>query len=255
MAVLTKLPNDNGAGGEVEVESTELEAQEVFIGRMSGCQVCLEDDNACPVHARVFNEGPSYFIEDLRSKAGTNINGNRIYERQALQEGDIITIGHSSLAFTLDRIQAPDTVILFTERARAIADSNGSAASPPKTASPPPSTPLPKKAPGANAPLRARAAPSPPPPPASPANTGQLTGYISGPMPARRTGALNTTTTHLPPAQGGLSSITNAILRNRYYQYGESPPQVKELNTIWFILAIVLACICFALGGLLVYLA
>src|SRR5205814_832981 len=46
-------------------------------------------------HARIDVDGPRVWIEDLGSKNGTFVNGERIRERVALKEGDQIVFGRT----------------------------------------------------------------------------------------------------------------------------------------------------------------
>lgn len=64
----------------------------VLIGRTSECDVVLYDPGVSRKHARVFNEGEHYFVEDMGSSNGTKVNGAIIKKKQ-LADGDAITLG------------------------------------------------------------------------------------------------------------------------------------------------------------------
>ena len=68
----------------------------VHIGRGKECAVKVDDPGISRTHARVVRAGPgSYTIEDLGSRNGTFVNGDRIL-KQALAEGDCISAGPST---------------------------------------------------------------------------------------------------------------------------------------------------------------
>ncbi len=64
----------------------------VLIGRTSECDVVLYDPGVSRKHARIFNEGEEYFVEDMGSSNGTKVNGSIIKKKQ-LADGDAISLG------------------------------------------------------------------------------------------------------------------------------------------------------------------
>lgn len=73
-----------------------------FIGRQSGSQLVLRDARISRSHARVLAEGGDYFIEDLDSRNGVFVNGDRV-RRRKLASSDRIEFGvpdSYSLIFT-----------------------------------------------------------------------------------------------------------------------------------------------------------
>ena len=70
----------------------------VTLGRLSDCDVVLEDPGASRRHAEIRREDGSYVIIDLGSTNGTMVNEATVDERQ-LEEGDRITIGRTVLEF------------------------------------------------------------------------------------------------------------------------------------------------------------
>ncbi len=64
----------------------------VLIGRTSECDVVLYDPGVSRKHARIFNEGSEYFVEDMGSSNGTKVNGSIIKKKQ-LADGDAISLG------------------------------------------------------------------------------------------------------------------------------------------------------------------
>jgi pSer/pThr/pTyr-binding forkhead associated (FHA) protein len=71
----------------------------VLIGRTTECDIILYDSGVSRTHARIFSEGPLFFVEDLGSSNGTKVNGELV-KRQGLNEGDKITLGPVIFAFT-----------------------------------------------------------------------------------------------------------------------------------------------------------
>ncbi|MGZ8797566.1 MAG: FHA domain-containing protein [Thermoanaerobaculia bacterium] len=68
-----------------------------LIGRSSECAIRLRSDSVSRVHARITVDGETPTIEDLGSKNGTQVAGQRIAEATRLSNGDIIRIGSVSL--------------------------------------------------------------------------------------------------------------------------------------------------------------
>jgi pSer/pThr/pTyr-binding forkhead associated (FHA) protein len=72
--------------------------QRVVIGRSKECDIQVRDANVSRQHAELRQEGTAYWIVDLESTNGTEVNGRR--EKQAkLESGDKITVGSTELLF------------------------------------------------------------------------------------------------------------------------------------------------------------
>jgi Protein of unknown function (DUF3662)/FHA domain len=71
------------------------------IGRGEGAQVRLADVGISRQHARLDYDGSRMVLTDLGSTNGTTVNGNRI-NAAALQHGDVIQLGTTTLTFRLD---------------------------------------------------------------------------------------------------------------------------------------------------------
>lgn len=65
----------------------------MVVGRGAQVDVTLEDAFASDRHARFDTTGGRLFVHDLGSTNGTMVNGARITERTALEEGDAVQIG------------------------------------------------------------------------------------------------------------------------------------------------------------------
>ena len=72
-----------------------VEKERVSIGRDARNDVAIADDIISSFHAAIIREpDSSYWIEDLGSKNGTFLNGNRV-ERERLKEGDVLHLCQS----------------------------------------------------------------------------------------------------------------------------------------------------------------
>ena len=80
-----------------EGQSFDLEGDSICIGRSRENEVRVKDRFVSRTHLRVFRKGEKYFIEDLKSKNGTLVDGRRVVPGTAIQveEGVPITIGMS----------------------------------------------------------------------------------------------------------------------------------------------------------------
>jgi serine phosphatase RsbU (regulator of sigma subunit)/pSer/pThr/pTyr-binding forkhead associated (FHA) protein len=80
-----------------------IDAVPFLIGRHADNHLVLRDNRASRNHARILAEGGAYFIEDLNSRHGTWVNGERV-ARRALHNSDRIDFGvreSYQLTFTL----------------------------------------------------------------------------------------------------------------------------------------------------------
>jgi len=83
----------------VEGREIPLTAERVVLGRSRECDVRLSDANVSRRHAEVRHEDDEFWIVDLGSTNGTELNGNRI-ERARLADGDRITLGSTDVGFS-----------------------------------------------------------------------------------------------------------------------------------------------------------
>ncbi len=84
-------------GGTV-LKDVQLEKSVVTIGRKMGNDVVIDNIAVSGHHARVIQEGGTFFVEDTGSTNGTFLNDVRV-EKRRLQHGDQIRIGKHVLAF------------------------------------------------------------------------------------------------------------------------------------------------------------
>lgn len=67
------------------------------IGRASDAALQILDDGVSRHHARIQNDGALVVLEDLGSRNGTYLNGQRITEPMRLSEGDKIQLGRATV--------------------------------------------------------------------------------------------------------------------------------------------------------------
>jgi Protein of unknown function (DUF3662)/FHA domain len=75
-----------------------LENGRLVIGRSRDCDIRLTDPNVSRRHAEVRQEGSAYFVVDLDSTNGTEVNGRRA-RRARLEGGDVIVLGSTEIVF------------------------------------------------------------------------------------------------------------------------------------------------------------
>ena len=75
-----------------------VKEEEMTIGRTGENDITLDEPYLSRRHARLFLEGGSYFIEDLKSKIGVIVNGKKISKIQ-LKNGDEIRLSSVRITF------------------------------------------------------------------------------------------------------------------------------------------------------------
>ncbi len=83
-------------------------AKRLLLGREPYCDLVLKRGSVSREHASLQQIDGSYILEDLNSKNGTFVNGERI-QRQVLRDGDFITLGLNedvSIHFVLEALTA-----------------------------------------------------------------------------------------------------------------------------------------------------
>jgi hypothetical protein len=79
-------------------ERHEVDKKRVLIGRSRDCDIQLSDANVSRRHAELRQEGSSYWIVDLDSTNGVEVNGQRL-KRAKLEDGDRFVLGATELTF------------------------------------------------------------------------------------------------------------------------------------------------------------
>src|SRR3954465_4204479 len=96
-----KMKSTSGAD---QMKTVLLDEEIITFGRDQGCQVVLAQQAVSRSHARISRDGTLFFLEDLGSAYGTQVNGNRLPkgEKHLLRNGDIIAIAQFDVTF--DRV-------------------------------------------------------------------------------------------------------------------------------------------------------
>jgi phosphoserine phosphatase RsbU/P len=76
-----------------------LENNQYVLGRHPECDIVLESGSVSRQHAKITKSGTTFFLEDLKSRNGSFVNGRLINEPTKLVEGDAIRICDIELNF------------------------------------------------------------------------------------------------------------------------------------------------------------
>jgi hypothetical protein len=76
----------------------EIDKRRFVLGRSKDCDIRLADPNVSRRHAELRQEGSAYWLIDLDSTNGSQVNGHRT-ARAKLESGDTITVGSTDLVF------------------------------------------------------------------------------------------------------------------------------------------------------------
>ncbi len=80
-----------------EAYDLPLEDPSLVIGRSSECDLVLHGRYMSRRHARLFETDGSWWLNDLESRNGTLLNGDRITEPAELRLGDVISVSGSTI--------------------------------------------------------------------------------------------------------------------------------------------------------------
>jgi hypothetical protein len=92
-----------GVEGEVvslawDGQRHEIDKRRTLIGRSKECDIQLADPNVSRRHAELRQEGAAYWVVDLDSTNGIEVNGRRL-KRAKLEDGDRVTMGSTEIVF------------------------------------------------------------------------------------------------------------------------------------------------------------
>ena len=79
-----------------------LEKRRSVLGRSRDADVQVEDPNVSRRHAEIVQEGSTYWVVDLGSTNGTEVDGRRV-QRARLDDGSRFTIGETTVTFSTER--------------------------------------------------------------------------------------------------------------------------------------------------------
>lgn len=85
-----------------EGQRLRVDKRRVVLGRSRECDIQIDDANVSRRHAELRQEGTSFWIVDLDSTNGLEVNGNRV-KRAKLDPGDSFTIGSTEVTFSTER--------------------------------------------------------------------------------------------------------------------------------------------------------
>jgi pSer/pThr/pTyr-binding forkhead associated (FHA) protein len=99
MSVRLTVKQSSEAGGKA-IEHV-LDEAVITLGRDKSCQVVLAQQAVSRNHARITQEGNLFFLEDLGSAYGTQVNGKPLPkgEKRLLRNGDVIAIAQFDVRF------------------------------------------------------------------------------------------------------------------------------------------------------------
>jgi Protein of unknown function (DUF3662)/FHA domain len=79
-----------------------LDKSRSVLGRSRDVDVQIEDPNVSRRHAEIVQEGPAYWLVDLGSTTGVEVDGRRV-QRAQLADGSRFTIGETTVTFSTER--------------------------------------------------------------------------------------------------------------------------------------------------------
>jgi len=100
-------PEELGLEREVAVLSWDgqrlrVDKRRVVLGRSRECDIQIEDANVSRRHAELRQEGTAFWIVDLDSTNGLEVNGRKV-KRAKLDPGDTFTVGSTEVTFSTER--------------------------------------------------------------------------------------------------------------------------------------------------------
>jgi pSer/pThr/pTyr-binding forkhead associated (FHA) protein len=76
----------------------ELEGDRVVLGRSRDCDIPIDDANVSRRHAEIVHEDGGWWVVDLGSTNGVEVNGEQV-KRARLEPNDRIVLGRTELVF------------------------------------------------------------------------------------------------------------------------------------------------------------
>ncbi|NQV24456.1 MAG: SpoIIE family protein phosphatase [Rhodopirellula sp.] len=92
--------------GEDAGKVIPLEGDRIVFGRHPSCAVILEDGAVSRQHAQIVQLHGSYYVKDLRSRNGTQVNESDVTEPTLLKESDIVRVCEYTYSFHDDSSNA-----------------------------------------------------------------------------------------------------------------------------------------------------
>lgn len=70
------------------------------IGRSGKCDIVVQHEKTSRRHCEVFHRDGKWYVRDLESRNGTQLNGCRIIGEDRLQPGDVVEVAKTRIVFT-----------------------------------------------------------------------------------------------------------------------------------------------------------
>ena len=113
--------------GKVPGQILELQGERTIFGRHPNCQIVLDDAAVSRHHAQILQTHGNYYLEDLSSRNGTQLNSDHIEGRTELHDGDEIDV--CDLVFCFHTKAPPEDSHRSKKSDSASGSSNGGEAS------------------------------------------------------------------------------------------------------------------------------
>ena len=88
------------SGVDTKTKRLPIEKEAVILGRGRDCTLRIRDGYASSRHAKVYADVDGVCLEDLGSRNGTFLNGRRLTEPAALEDGDTFSIGDAVFRYS-----------------------------------------------------------------------------------------------------------------------------------------------------------
>lgn len=86
----------------------ELISEDTLLGRHPTCEVVVQDSAVSRRHAKIEMEEGVFFITDLQSRNGTQVNGESVQSRRRLHHADVIQVCDTTFSFYVRREEVSD---------------------------------------------------------------------------------------------------------------------------------------------------
>ncbi|GAP12631.1 ABC-type multidrug transport system, ATPase component [Longilinea arvoryzae] len=97
--------------GQAERDSFPVDRPELIIGRDPSAEILIDSPGVSRRHARVYRQAGDIWLEDLGSRNGTFVNGERVGAPQRLNANDEIRLGQSVMLIFQQPPRAAETVL------------------------------------------------------------------------------------------------------------------------------------------------
>ena len=91
--------------GPRDGEKVQLTKDRTVIGRHPSCELVIHDSSVSRHHAALIVEADQIYLEDLRSRNGTQVNGRKVTGRVILGDGDEVMVGSQRMWFHAPRAE------------------------------------------------------------------------------------------------------------------------------------------------------